>query len=258
MNVSFHKYHGAGNDFIILDNRSGKISLSRDEIEQLCHRRFGIGADGLMMVQESAEADFEMRYYNSDGLLGSFCGNGGRCIADYAFRVLRLTGPFMRFKASDGIHFARINEDRSVSLEMKEVDRIRFEGDHIILDTGSPHYIQYVTDLPEYPVAAEGRLIRNKPGFQPRGINVNFLELREGVLHLRTYERGVEDETFACGTGVAAAAIANVAKETGRFTVAVRTKAGHHFEVSFLKERPDAAKEIILQGPVEFVFEGTI
>jgi diaminopimelate epimerase len=258
MNTRFHKYHGAGNDFIIIDNRRADIVLSGEAIKKICHRRFGVGADGLMLVERSDSADFEMRYYNSDGLLGSFCGNGGRCIADYAHRVLKIVGASMYFNASDGIHFARIQEDKSVSLEMKDVHQIRFEADLIILDTGSPHYIQYVQDLSAYPVTTEGRIIRNKPEFQPRGINVNFLEVLDDELHIRTYERGVEAETFACGTGVAAAAIAHAARQTGQFSIAVITKAGHRFEVSFEKDTPDSAKEIILRGPVEFVFEGKI
>lgn len=256
MKISFHKYEGAGNDFIILDNRASNIILTTKEVERLCDRRFGIGADGLMLLENSVDADFKMVYFNSDGNESSFCGNGGRCIADYAVHVLKYGGTKLDFKASDGIHHATILKDGNVALTMRPVDEILFFEDHIQLDTGSPHFIQFVKDLEGFPVFSEGRRIRNRPEFQPKGINVNFVEVKAGKNYLRTYERGVEEETFACGTGITAAAIALAAKETGSFSIPLIAKAGHHFVVEFDKLSVATAENIVLNGPVRLVFEG--
>ncbi|WP_240432920.1 diaminopimelate epimerase [Taibaiella koreensis] len=256
MELSFYKYQGAGNDFILADNREGQIRLNPKQIAWLCHRRFGIGADGLMLLQLTPDADFEMVYYNSDGNESTMCGNGGRCIAAFA-RQLGVAGNVMRFKAIDGIHEARIRADETVALQMQDVTKIEDHGDHVILDTGSPHYIQWVADVNAVNVFGEGRAIRNREAFQPKGINVNFVQRSGEDLLIRTYERGVEDETLACGTGVTAAAIAAVGKETGRFHVPVLAVGGF-LSVSFEKKDAATAENIVLTGEAVFVFKGSI
>lgn len=258
MQHTFYKYHGAGNDFIILDNRNASLQLSENIIQRLCHRQLGIGGDGLMLLQESHEADFEMIYYNADGKLGSMCGNGGRCIADFAFRILEMTKEKMHFLASDGIHDAQILSDGSVTLSMQDVTNISFSDGYTILNTGSPHYILPVENLKDYPVFEQGRSIRNEEEFLKEGINVNFVEEINGQLNIRTYERGVEDETLACGTGITAAAISSVGQKTGTFEETIKTKEGNVFIVRFNKNSTHSAQDIYLTGPVQFVFKGEI
>lgn len=211
----FHKYQGAGNDFLIADNRDGSISLSAAEIAQLCDRRYGIGADGLMLLENGPEGyDFRMVYYNSDGSGGMMCGNGGRCIVAFAHRCgLRS----YRFIAADGPHYAEILEQNgnamTVKLGMKNVDEIigyDQPGLHgWFLDTGTRHFVCPVTDLANFDVVGEGRRIRYMQEFGPVGVNVNFIERAGDTLKVRTYEKGVEDETYACGTGITASAIAD-------------------------------------------------
>src|SRR3546814_455488 len=209
--ISFSKYQGAGNDFIIIDDRSGRICPDVELFSNWCNRRFGIGADGVMLVRNHSELDFEMLYFNADGREGSMCGNGGRCIAAFA-RELGITGTESRFMAVDGPHRARIS-DGEVSLEMKDVSRVEEnEGDYI-LDTGSPHFIRITNQLTNLDVIGEGRAIRYNDRFREEGINVNFVEPVGQRYAVRTYERGVEDETFACGTGVTAVALAMAVKE---------------------------------------------
>ena len=255
MKLKFYKYHGAGNDFIIIDRRTNHFSLTEAEIKNLCNRRLGIGADGLMFLTDDEELDFEMIYYTADGKIGSFCGNGGRCIADFAFRILKITDKKITFKAADGIHYAEIKDQHVVSLSMKDVDSIEHVSENTtILNTGSPHYVQNVNNLIDFPVFDEGKRIRNLDQF-PEGINVNFVENINGILHLRTYERGVENETFACGTGVTAVAIASVKNKNGNFEISLQTKNRDQFNVSFKKEN-NKVSNVILTGPVSFVYEG--
>lgn len=258
MEISFHKYEGAGNDFVILDDRNARFNLSTDEIAHLCDRRFGVGADGLMLLQSCPDADFRMVYYNADGNESTFCGNGGRCLADYAFHVLKIVNRTMNFMASDGVHGAEILSDSRVALTMRPVKDIRFFGDYYLLDTGSPHYVTLVDNIERLNVFAEGRKIRHLPEFEPKGINVNFLEKRAVGNFLRTYERGVEDETFACGTGVTAAAIVLSEQQIGHFDMPLITKAGHHFRVSYDKLSANSAENIVLTGPVQLVFDGQV
>lgn len=258
MNTLFYKYHGAGNDFIILDNREQLLKLNEETIRKLCHRQLGIGADGLMLVQAHDDADFEMIYYNADGKIGSMCGNGGRCIADFAYQVLKITKKEMSFIAADGRHNAKILKNNFVSISMQNVNNIRFEKDCTILNTGSPHYIIDVENLASFPVFEEGKRIRNSAEFRAEGINVNFVEEDNVALHIRTYERGVENETLACGTGITAAAIAKARKLTGIFEQIISSKEGNKFTVCFEKDTPTSAKHIILTGPVQCVFKGEI
>ena len=209
MKLHFYKYQGAGNDFVVFDNRDNRIDHRRPNwIQQLCDRRFGIGADGLMLLQSHADYDFEMVYYNADGQPSSMCGNGGRCMVAFA-KKLGLIENETNFLAVDGPHYASISaEGNWVSLQMIDVNEVNQDGEAWVLDTGSPHYIQLTNDLENLDVVNQGRAIRNTIAYQAKGINVNFVEARDKAYAVRTYERGVEDETLACGTGVTAVALA--------------------------------------------------
>lgn len=254
MEIPFYKFDGAGNDFVVVDNRKRMYRLEEDEIARLCHRRFGVGADGLMTLDAAPEGyDFEMHYYNSDGRPGSMCGNGGRCIA--AFAHLLGMGNKLRFKGYDGPHEADIlawdGRLGLVRLGMRSVasDDVRRVADGWFLDTGSPHYVQRVTDLPRYDVVGEGRRLRNRTDLFPEGANIDFIEdLPDGRLAVRTYERGVEDETWACGTGVTACAIVS-----GNHRLVTR---GGDFRVDFTATGR-AFEDVRLTGPVSLNFTGT-
>ena len=200
--MKFYKYQGTGNDFVMLDNRSGKWdNLSIESIQKLCDRRFGIGADGLIKINNAEDVDFEVDYYNSDGSK-SFCGNGARCSVAFANFLSIFKNNKTVFTAIDGLHEAEIDGD-IVKLKMGDVDSINNDGDDSVLDTGSPHYVKYVRDISNFNVFAEGNSIRNSENYQEKGINVNFVEnISDDEIFVRTYERGVEDETYSCGTGV--------------------------------------------------------
>lgn len=227
----FHKYHGAGNDFILFDDRNGDLlsTLNQPRIAALCARHFGIGADGLMLLRSHPDYDFEMVYYNSDGAPSSMCGNGGRCIVRFA-HDLGIVREEYRFLAVDGPHRAKILPDGNVSLEMNNVTRIDSpRAEAFVLDTGSPHYIAFVADAELVDIVREGRAVRQSPPYAAEGINVNFVSGDVNGLSIATYERGVEDETLACGTGVTAAAIAAVHRmraPQGDFRIPVRAKGG--------------------------------
>lgn len=252
----FHKYHGTGNDFILIDNRDGNISLTKTHVASLCHRRFGIGADGLMLLELALGYDFRMVYYNSDGGESTMCGNGGRCITAFA-KSLGIVDTVADFLAIDGPHSASINENGIISLHMKDVPEMSIYDDHTILNTGSPHYIQWEKDVKGVDVFTAGRSIRNRGVFQPDGINVNFVQFVDDKLFVRTYERGVEDETLSCGTGVTAAAIAATCSATGSFSTGIETPGGH-LQVSFIKNTPVSATNVVLTGPAIFVYSGSI
>lgn len=258
MFLHFFKYHGAGNDFIIVDDREENIKWTSSLIETLCHRQLGIGADGLMLLLKSTKADFKMLYFNADGHEGSMCGNGGRCIAAFAYEQLKIVQSKMCFDAIDGMHEAHILNSKMVALKMQDVSEIEWKEDVTILNTGSPHYIMKVNDLQNYDVFSNGRKIRKQSEFQPKGINVNFIEEGKDSIFIRTYERGVENETLACGTGVTAVAIASAKKATGKFEKKIQTKKGDLFTVTFEKKSPLTAENIVLIGPVQYVFNGTI
>ncbi len=258
----FYKYHGTGNDFIMIDNRSKRFALdSQDEIALLCDRRFGIGADGLILLEKSVLKDFKMIYFNADGKEGSMCGNGGRCTTAFA-DALGLIGNSTTFEAVDGDHEARIIEKTHhgivVSLKMNDVLLIEKESNNYILDTGSPHYISFVKNVAETDVIGEGEKIRYNSRFKEKGINVNFIEPGNGSLKIRTYERGVEDETWSCGTGSVAAALAldlNGNTIPGQ-PVEVSTKGGKLW-VDFTRNG-NGFSDIWLTGPAVKVFEGFI
>lgn len=257
MNIPFSKYQGTGNDFILIDNRDKRYVLSTEQIAFLCDRHRGIGADGLMLLENNPGNDFHMVYYNSDGQESTMCGNGGRCITAFAAR-LGLIGKDAVFTAIDGRHEAHIRPDGQISLHMKDVDNVEAWDGYYILDTGSPHFVQEVEDLRRRDVFTEGRTIRNWEDFQPKGINVNFVQvLEDNHLFVRTYERGVEDETLSCGTGVTASAIALTGVNTGIFLVHIQTPGGQ-LEVSFTKEAPRTATGVVLTGPATWVFDGSI
>jgi len=258
MRIQFHKYQVTGNDFVILDNRNGKYnSLSKEHVKFLCDRRFGVGADGLMLLNKDGELDFEMKYYNSDGGESSMCGNGGRCLAKFAWDQGDKK-PRYRFKAIDGVHEAEIDFDGVVSLKMNDVDGIKeYHGD-FLLDTGSPHYVKMVNDVMHFDVYKKGQEIRTSNDFNAKGINVNFVEQSaDDEIIVRTYERGVEDETLSCGTGVTASAIVCYHNEIGFNDVTVRTRGGK-LSIQFDRLDNDTYKNVWLRGPAEKVFEGTI
>lgn len=257
MNIPFYKYHGTGNDFILIDNRSQQYDLvkSKDIVAKWCHRRFGIGADGLMLLEKNSNADFDMIYYNADGNLGSFCGNGGRCIVAFA-NHLGLVNEQVVFNAADGQHHATIKSRDYIELEMNPVNTIELHQDHAILNTGSPHYVLKVTELASYPVFESGKSIRYSPAF-PNGINVNFVEKKGDQFHIRTYERGVEDETWACGTGATAAAIALVELDRLYDINELNLQAiGGPLTVQFNRVGPGQFNSIRLCGNAIFVYTG--
>lgn len=262
MKIPFVKYHGAGNDFIMIDDRAGKIGplLTTDWIARACHRHFGVGADGLILLQPGKDgADFFMKYYNSDGLTSSFCGNGGRCIAAYA-GALGLHAGACKFLGTDGWHFAQMDGQGGISLSMQDVASIQTIDDNtFVLNTGSPHYVQFTNNIDVLDVRAEGRAVRRSDAYKQEGINVNFVEIiAPGEIKLRTYERGVEDETLACGTGVVASAIASCyANDPQQDQWLVHARGGD-LHVRFKHEEGEVFTEVRLIGPAEEVFRGEL
>jgi len=256
MQIHFYKYQGTGNDFIIIDNRSDQYSsLPIDQINFLCNRRFGIGADGLMLLNLKEGYDFEMKYFNADGKESSMCGNGGRCLVKFAYHQGIHKSTYL-FTAIDGDHEAEIDLDGTVSLKMKDVPVIKSLNGDFILNTGSPHYVKMVQDLETMDVVKNGRAIRNSEAFKKDGINVNFVEhTGDDTIFVRTYERGVEDETLSCGTGVTAAALACYHNDNGFNDVMVETRGGK-LNVEYDRYDDKSFNNIWLSGPAEKVFEG--
>lgn len=256
MKLLFYKYQGTGNDFILADNRDGRLSLTTSQIERLCHRNFGIGADGFILLDTAENSDFRMVYFNADGKESTMCGNGGRCATAFA-KHLGIIGEKATFLAADGLHQAVYHSSGSVSLQMKDVAHITRKEQYTLLDTGSPHYVRQTSEIHTLDVNTEGKKIRNAPEFIKEGINVNFSADTEDGIYVRTYERGVEAETLSCGTGATAAAIAKTAAGTGDFDIRVQMPGGF-LKVSFQKDTPDSAKNIWLTGDAVLVFEGAI
>jgi len=256
MHIHFNKYQGTGNDFIILDNRDQAYqALTKNQVKFLCDRRFGIGADGLMLLNLNEHYDFEMIYYNSDGRESSMCGNGGRCLVKFADHV-GIRKEMYRFLAVDGVHEAEIDLEGTVSLKMKDVREVEISQGDFILDTGSPHYVKMVTNVMDYDVYKKGKEIRYNSTFAETGINVNYVEQKkEDEITVRTYERGVENETFSCGTGVTAAALVCYHNENGFNDVTVHTRGGK-LSVEFDRIAENHYENIWLCGPAEKVFEG--
>jgi diaminopimelate epimerase len=261
MTFKFYKYQGTGNDFVIADNRKDEYSgLSTDQIRRLCDRRFGIGADGLMLLNERSGYDFEMKYFNADGKEGSMCGNGGRCMVRFARDMgIRRDNDLYRFIAADGEHEGEIDPDGTISLRIRDVTQVKkFHGD-LIVNTGSPHYIKMVPDVMNVDVFKKGSEIRHSKEFEEEGINVNFVEQTEEDhrILVRTFERGVEDETHSCGTGVTAAALVCYHNENGFNDVEVKTLGGT-LTVEFDRVDDNCYTNIWLCGPAERVFEGSV
>lgn len=259
MEIKFHKYQGTGNDFVILDNRKGEYSsLSAEQIRRICDRRFGIGADGLMLFMEKAGYDFGMKYYNSDGGEGSMCGNGGRCMVKFAY-LLSIHKDVYKFLAADGEHEAEIDTDGIIALKMKNVKEIKKFQNDFVLNTGSPHYVKIVTDVMNIDVNKVGSEIRHSENFDKEGINVNFVEAPtdSSEIIVRTYERGVENETYSCGTGVTASALVCFHNENGFNDVQIKTLGGS-LTVEFDRFTDGHYENIWLCGPAEKVYEGVM
>ncbi len=257
MKIPFYKYQGTGNDFVILDNRKGEFtSLNQKQIQRLCDRRFGIGADGLMMLNNKAGYDFEMIYFNADGNPGSMCGNGGRCMIRFVYN-LGIHKYTYKFFASDGEHEGEVDK-QWIRLKMNDVSEIGEHSSFTVLNTGSPHFVKFANDVENIDVVETGREIRYSKRYMPNGINVNFVEnTGDDSIFVRTYERGVEDETLSCGTGVTAAALMSAHNSRGFNKVDVETPGGH-LSVEFTKVDDSHFENIWLCGPAELVYSGEI
>ncbi|MBI5917332.1 MAG: diaminopimelate epimerase [Bacteroidetes bacterium] len=257
--IPFSKYQGTGNDFVLIDQQSERWLTRQDTapVRQLCDRRFGIGADGLILLQSIAGFDFEMIYFNSDGRESTMCGNGGRCIAAFAKR-LGIVEKNCRFLAIDGPHEA-IVADHWVELKMTDVASVETGDGYFVLDTGSPHYVVFVEDLSDIDIVQNGQAIRYSDRFRKDGINVNFVEKSPAGIEVATYERGVEDETLSCGTGVVAAALAWFLNQPqpAEKEVDVSTKGGN-LKVRFKPDGQGGFSDVWLCGPATAVFEGKI
>ena len=257
MTYTFYKYQGTGNDFVMIDNRQKKINKNDTKlINFLCDRRFGIGADGLILLENHDTLDFKMVYFNADGNESSMCGNGGRCLVAFA-KFLGVIDNKATFEAIDGLHHAII-EDDIVKLQMQDVDNVEKFESHVFLNTGSPHHVQFESDLENFDIKNDGANIRYGAPYNEAGSNVNFVKkLNDDAFAVRTYERGVEDETLSCGTGVTAVALAmNYIGETEKNLITLKTEGGD-LQVSFDKEN-DSYKNVWLIGPAKQVFKGEI
>lgn len=262
MRIHFFKYQATGNDFVIIDNRKNQYSFTNQQIEKICDRRFGVGADGLMLIEKHPLLDFNLVYYNSDGSQ-SLCGNGSRAAVLMA-ATLGLLKSITSFNAYDGKHDAQLLANGDVRLKMNDVNIVQKKGVDYFIHTGSPHHIRLVENLNHYPVVAEGRKIRYSDEYAPEGTNANFIELlNNNTISLRTYERGVEDETFSCGTGATAAALAAYFHGY-KSPVFVNVKGGTlsvEFKVS--PSGPNGSQsanfqDVFLIGPAKMVFEGDL
>ncbi|MEO6850794.1 MAG: diaminopimelate epimerase [Mucilaginibacter sp.] len=259
MKIKFYKYQGAGNDFILVDNRKNSVNHHDPKlISSICDRRFGVGGDGMMFLQDKPGYDFEMVYYNADGQPSSMCGNGGRCIVAFA-KFLGIIDSETDFLAVDGQHHAKISASGDwVSLQMIDVNEIAKDGEAYVLDTGSPHYIVLADGLKDKDVYQDGYVIRNNNTYKAKGINVNFVEPLNDGYFVRTFERGVEDETFACGTGVTAVALA-MAKhnhQIGKLNTPIKVLGGD-LNIRFETDGKHFSN-IFLEGPAVKVFEGEV
>ena len=253
MLIDFVKYQGTGNDFVLIDNRTGVFPKEDlDLVRRLCDRRFGVGADGLMLIENSEAEEFNMIYFNSDGSK-SLCGNGSRCSIHFA-HALGIIPEQTSFVTTDGQHRACL-KDGWVHFQLHDIDQVSEQGEDFFVENGSPHHVRFVDDVDAYDVYNNGQSLRYSEQYQPGGTNVNFVEMTEAGIKVRTYERGVENETLSCGTGVTAAAI--VAAIKGKASpVRVQTKGGD-LEVSFEKQG-DTFKNVFLAGPATPVCEGRI
>jgi diaminopimelate epimerase len=255
MKIPFQKYEATGNDFVIIDNRKGEYSFSIDQIKKICDRKFGVGADGLMLIEKHHTLDFNLIYFNSDGSV-SLCGNGSRAAVKMASTLGMING-HATFNAYDGIHNANLLPNNIVRLKMNDVTEVAKSDKGLFINTGSPHFIQTVNNAKDFAVVTEGRKIRYSDLFKPAGTNANFVELlSNNTIFVRTYERGVEDETLSCGTGVTAAAIAS--KFQGYHSpVSIKTLGGE-LSVEYKSSQDGSFTDVYLIGPAKKVFEGTL
>ncbi|HQG38592.1 MAG TPA: diaminopimelate epimerase [Chitinophagales bacterium] len=259
MKIVFYKYQGTGNDFVIIDNR--ELIFPKENhalIHQLCDRKFGIGADGLMLLENTPDSDFRMVYYNADGNESTMCGNGGRCISAFAY-TLGVTQEKGNFIAIDGLHQFEINNDivRLQMIDVKEIKQDSIVADDYVLFTGSPHYVSFRSDIDKLDIISEAHKIRYNETFSKEGINVNFVQADNGKVQMRTYERGVEDETLSCGTGTVAVALCFATQnQLEKGTVDIQTPGGQ-LAVSFVLKN-NTFTEVWLEGAAKQVFEGTI
>jgi diaminopimelate epimerase len=262
LKIHFSKYQATGNDFVLIDNRSGKYSFTKDQIERVCDRKFGIGADGLILIEKHPDLDFNLVYYNRDGSQ-SLCGNGSRAAVHMASKLGLLNGK-TKFNAYDGGHAAEILSNGIIKLRMNDVSGVKMKGEDFFLNTGSPHFIRFVKDVRSHSVFEEGKSIRYRDDYRPGGTNVNFIEmLPNNTIFVRTYERGVEDETLSCGTGVVASALASSFKG---YTSPIRVRTlGGELSVEFKTPNStsqnghsDTFTDIFLAGPAKLVFEGDL
>lgn len=253
MKISFCKYQATGNDFIMIDGREKKMEFSKEQVQKICDRRFGIGADGIIILKNHDSCDFDMEYYNADGSQ-SFCGNGSRCVQAFAKDLGIIRGESY-FKAIDGFHYGKSIE-YFFATKMGNVDRVELLGDDYFINTGSPHYIKYVDNVDQINVLEEGRAIRNSAKYKKEGTNVNFVSVETGFLKVRTYERGVEDETFSCGTGVTAAAMSYIIKaDSSQSSVTIETKGGK-LQIDLNRIAAQEFENVWLIGPAKAVFKG--
>ncbi len=255
MQIGFSKYQGTGNDFVVIDNRVAGITLNKEQIVAICDRRFGVGSDGIILIEEDNEADFYMNFYNPDGSQ-SFCGNGSRCAVKFASHFLQKS-ELIKFRAIDGNHEARIDGDE-IKIRMKDVNRVEVLDEHsFFIHTGSPHHIIYQNNIGEIDLLNEARSIRYGDKYGASGVNVNYVQPHGDELLVRTYERGVEDETYSCGTGVTAVALSFGYRHPEFSSVQVSTKGGA-LNVGFKNNGEGNFTDIWLCGPATFVFEGKI
>ncbi|MFB9119749.1 diaminopimelate epimerase [Bergeyella porcorum] len=252
--IEFYKYQGTGNDFVMIDNRDLSFPKQQSIIAQLCDRRFGIGADGLILLETDPETDFKMVYYNADGNESTMCGNGGRCLVAFA-NFLKVFDGQCTFNAIDGLHEAEINNGL-VKLKMIDVENISKDGEDSVLNTGSPHFVKYVEDVEHFEVYQQGKAIRNSEQYRKEGINVNFVEtLSDDEIFVRTYERGVEDETYSCGTGATASALTFL-QDKNKEMVKVKVLGGN-LKI-YAEQQGGTFRNIWLEGPAQQVFKGFI
>ncbi len=264
--LRFTKMNGAGNDFVLIDNRAGDIRLAAQQIAHICDRHRGIGADGILLLEKPRNgADFRMRYYNADGGEAEMCGNGARCFARFANKVTGV-GEKVSFETPAGVIGAKLHGEL-VTLQMSEPKDLRLDVDLAVaeknvrghfINSGVPHFVVPVSRLDDVDVRGEGAAIRHHKMFSPAGANANFLEKRgPNKIAIRTYERGVEDETLACGTGVVATALIFAATEEVNGPIEVLVRGGDLLQVDFVREG-EAFRQVTLTGPADFVFDGTI
>jgi diaminopimelate epimerase len=255
MKLPFHKYQATGNDFVIVDNREAKYSLTTDQVKAICDRKFGVGADGIMLIEKDRSLDFNLIYFNADGS-PSLCGNGSRAAVKMASALGMING-HAKFLAYDGRHDAELLSNGNVRLKMNDVKEVKHLANDFFLNTGSPHFVRITKDVENFPVFEEGKKIRHSENFEPGGTNANFIELLDNnTIFVRTYERGVENETLSCGTGVTAAALAASTRQY-KSPVSVKTLGGE-LSVEFNLCHDGSFTDIFLVGPAKMVFTGAL